>query len=647
MKTLSRCDVSVSLPIKTFSNKDGPDCLFKALGHPLVPILAARLLENLRAAREVAVYDPFDVLDAFAVFNDVNDINFLDLYVQDINDVGCIRRGMTAQPISLLSRSKAELLFVLMFDADRFLTQIDGLLPANVTCLTLDSLRLPHDFITLNREYLSPINFATNFAFFRDVGDLHTTLTTVNYWHGHGARAVKLWLCLFDDAGVAVAAWEKELPDQSAAIVIESSDVRRRFNLGPFTGQLFIHAIGIAGHDQLKYVLDIFNDGYGTLSCTHDANAWPAEVYAGLPTPNTGEQVMLWVQNSHPVAIPPQSIGLRVMGEDELHWIDGVVEPFATMPINISELLPGLAAGSQLELHAGKYLVRPRYEVIDSKENRRIAHVNVERTDLIPDQNLLGLKGLVGKGYILAAPILPANQYDSKVLWTPMATTQNELAANLTVFDREGIEMESFPLRFLGRGEAIPISVTECLRSANSELLEHCGHMELTYDLANGPEADGWMHAIFHYRNTVSGHQAETSFGSHMFNIPVTYKDQPQSYTGKPPGLSTRLYVRLGHPKLDTLLHLIYPASMPWLEKSNTILSLKDGLGREVASHPLQIPCGGSRMLSVREIFKTALAENKNFSGYISVRDLGCRLFGYHTLVHPKGAFSLDHMFGF
>ena len=66
MKTLSRCDVSVSLPIKTFSNKDGPDCLFKALGHPLVPILAARLLENLRAAREVAVYEPFDVLDAAA-----------------------------------------------------------------------------------------------------------------------------------------------------------------------------------------------------------------------------------------------------------------------------------------------------------------------------------------------------------------------------------------------------------------------------------------------------------------------------------------------------------------------------------------------------------------------------------------------------
>ena len=404
MKIQSGCDVNVPLPIKTFSNKDGPDCFFKALGHPLVPTLAAELLEDLRTAREVAVYDPFDVLDAFAALHDVRDINFSDLYVQNINEVGCIRRGMTAQPVSLLSRSKAELLFVLMFDADRLLTQINGLLPASVRCLTLNSLRLPDDFVPLDRKYLSPINFATNFAFFRDVGDLHTTLTTVNYWHGYGARAAKLWLCLFDGAGVAIASWEEELPDQSAGIVIDSSDIRRRFNLGPFTGQLFIHAIGIAGHDQLKYVLDIFNDGYETLSCTHDANSWPAEIYAGLPSPNPGEEVTLWVQNSHPVVIPPRSIGLRVMGEDELRWIDEVVEPFATMPINISEFMSGLAVGSQLELHAGKYLVRPRYEVIDPKASRRIAHVNVERGDLIPDQNLSRLKALLAKGISLQRP---------------------------------------------------------------------------------------------------------------------------------------------------------------------------------------------------------------------------------------------------
>ena len=40
------------------------------------------------------------------------------------------------------------------------------------------------------------------------------------------------------------------------------------------------------------------------LSCTHDANSWPADRYAGLPAPAAGERVMLWVQNSHPCADP-------------------------------------------------------------------------------------------------------------------------------------------------------------------------------------------------------------------------------------------------------------------------------------------------------------------------------------------------------
>jgi hypothetical protein len=34
-------------------------------------------------------------------------------------------------------------------------------------------------------------------------------------------------------------------------------------------------------------------------------------------------------------------------------------------------------------------------------------------------------------------------------------------------------------------------------------------------------------------------------------------------------------------------------------------------------------------------------------NGYVLVRDVTCRLFGYHGLMDDKGGFSLDHMFGF
>ena len=70
------------------------------------------------------------------------------------------------------------------------------------------------------------------------------------------------------------------------------------------------------------------------------------------------------------------------------------------------------------------------------------------------------------------------------------------------------------------------------------------GHVELVYDFSVGGEADGWLHALFRYRHRRSGHAAETSFGAHVFNTIMTYRDEPQSYSGRPPGLSTRLFLQ-------------------------------------------------------------------------------------------------------
>src|SRR5215469_12689193 len=90
-----------------------------------------------------------------------------------------------------------------------------------------------------------------------------------------------------------------------AGIVIDSTEVRARFGLPEFTGQLFLHAIGAVGHDVVKYALDTYGSGNeASLSCTHDANAWPSDRYAGVPAPAEGERVVLWVQNSHAVPIP-------------------------------------------------------------------------------------------------------------------------------------------------------------------------------------------------------------------------------------------------------------------------------------------------------------------------------------------------------
>ena len=127
------------------------------------------------------------------------------------------------------------------------------------------------------------------------------------------------------------------------------------------------------------------------------------------------------------------------------------------------------------------------------------------------------------------------------------------------------------------------------------------GHVELIYDFSAGGVADGWLHAFFRYRHRRSGHAAETSFGAHVFNTILTYRDEPQSYSGHPPGLSTRLFLRLGGTGYNTFCHLIYPASRPWRATSATEITLHDGGGREVARTafgdplfrfaPLVLPC--------------------------------------------------------
>jgi hypothetical protein len=126
----------------------------------------------------------------------------------------------------------------------------------------------------------------------------------------------------------------------------------------------------------------------------------------------------------------------------------------------------------------------------------------------------------------------------------------------------------------------------------------------------------------------------------------TTYKGEPQSYKGPPPGLSTRLFLRVGRPPLDTMCHLIYPASRPWHETSDTALMLMSARGEEMARKSLRIACGGSLLWRFNETFSEDERRAAGADCYVIIRDTTCRLFGYHGLVSAR-AFSLDHMFGF
>src|SRR5262249_1428995 len=271
------------------------------------------------------------------------------------------------------------------FDADRFIAQLDPYLPPGAVALSLDRMRIPEERLTNRHTYLDPLNFATNFALFRDADTLHTRLITVNYWAGYGAAEVVWWLTLFDSNGEVIAEWCERPGRGLRVITIDSREVRRRFKLGDFAGQLFIHVAGAAGHDVVKYALDTFGEDEpaadGALSCTHDANAWPSDRYAGLPAPGARERGILCLQHSHPVPIPAGGVALNPMGEETIAAIREPIAPFASRAIDVADLLPGLTWPRQIEIRAGKHMIRPRYEIV-AEGHRRIAHVNVERADL-------------------------------------------------------------------------------------------------------------------------------------------------------------------------------------------------------------------------------------------------------------------------
>ena len=635
------------LDIETFSNTTGGSALFKALGHPLVQPLVSALVERLRRAGRVTIYDPAGHWRTVAALVDLAEVDVQAVFVQDVEHIGQNRLGHVTAPVTDIAKLIPDCLFVLAFDTQRVLGQIAHLVPAQTTVETLDSLRLPDGFLSDKRTYLAGINFATNFAFFREAGGHHTRLVTANYWGAYGATNPRMWCRLFDGAGQELATWEEALPAANGTIVLCSQAIRQRFGLPDFTGQLFLHVLGISGHDVVKYALDTWGDQPDILSCTHDANAWPADFYAGIPAPADGERVFIWVQNSHPVPIPSGSIRLSRMGAGPSVGLAQAIGPFATKPLDVTELLPDLVWPAQIEMEAGRYVARPRYEIHRANGRQRIAHPNVERTDLKPAPALPALTAShLGKGFIVAAPLLPPARYRSVALPTPMSTAQTRLPIQLAAYDSNGRRLIRHRPGELPRDHATAFNVNALMQEAGVAPPDS-GHIELTYDFDAGSLADGWLHAIFRYEDLVSGHAAETSFGSHIFNTVLTWRSEPQSYAGRPPGLSTRLFLRLGQDKQDTLCHLIYPASTPWHATSQTEFLLMNRDGIECGRRVYNIACGGSLHFRYLKEFSEDLRRAAGPDAYILVRDATCRLFGYHGLLAGESAFSLDHMFGF
>lgn len=655
-----------SLAIRSFTNADhrrgwrpgnnsGGTTLFKALGHPAVAGQAREWRASLSAlSGRLAVYDPLGDIGTVDAFLDIRGLRPAGYYVQQVEHLGGRFADLDAQPVTALPDDADVLLLAAFDDGGGLAGHLAGLVGPRTRTVTLDPLRLPAHRLTVPGRYLDPRNFATNFALLRDAGGLHTRVVTANYWGtgAAGGEGPTLWCRLMGEDGDTLAEWDEALGPADGAVVIDSADIRDRFGLGDYCGSLFLHAVGAPVHDVVKYALDTYGDGPEQLSCTHDANAWPAEFYAGVPAPEADERLLLWVQNSHPIEIPAGAVGFNRMGrDDEVRAYPESIPPFGVRGIDVGGLLPDARFPEQIEIRAGEYFVRPRYEVVrEPSGRRRIAHANVERTDLRPDPAIRANASHLGRGYIMPLPLLPLDAFATVCLPAPMATGQAELPVRVELFDPEGRLVASEYLGRIARRDSVAVDIDAWLAAEGVRPEAGSGHIEFLYDFRGGGEADGWLHALARIEQRSTGHRAETIFGAHLFNTPLVFRDEPQSYAGRPPGLTTRLFLRLGDgvsEGTDTMCHLIHPSSMPHSRPSDTELRLVDAEGVRVAEARVRIPCGGSRHLRYGELFPRGTRERAGPNAHIVIRDATCRLFGFHGLLRPEVSFSLDHMFGY
>jgi len=90
----------------------------------------------------------------------------------------------------------------------------------------------------------------------------------------------------------------------------------------------------------------------------------------GLPAPRDDERVVLWLQNSHATPIPAGAVALDRMGAEHPVALREPVGPFATVALDVATFLPDLRWPAQIELRAGRHVVRPRYEVTRAGRTR-------------------------------------------------------------------------------------------------------------------------------------------------------------------------------------------------------------------------------------------------------------------------------------
>ena len=279
------------LRIETFDNKSGGNAFFKAVTHPLAAAAAPELLRRLGEGR-CAVYDVEGQIDALAELYDLSRLKLAGSFVQDVTAVGRPVLGSAAQPVTALEYSRASIVFVAGFDAERATVHIRHLLPPGAT--VVEPRRVA--FARKHRADGAPLSRS---AQFRDQFRLLPRAAWLVDASRHGELLVRLRHARADSCGCSCSTraakpspnGPKKSRPAATSIVIDSRAVRAAFRSARIHRPAF-RACDRRGRPRRGQIrarhLSAEAIAERAFSCTHDANSWPADLYAGLPAPERG-----------------------------------------------------------------------------------------------------------------------------------------------------------------------------------------------------------------------------------------------------------------------------------------------------------------------------------------------------------------------
>ena len=314
---------------------------------------------------------------------------------------------------------------------------------------------------------------------------------------------------------------------------------------------------------------------------------------------------MLWVQNSHPAPIPPGAIGAQADGRRRASpRSTEPIAPFASRAVDVAELLPGLAwprrsSCTPASISCARATRSSSTAAAASPMSMSSAAISSPTQSCRARRDCSARAICCRRRSCRAASGTPCC---CRRRWRPVADASCRSPRSSTI--RDGSEIARHRFGRLPR-DTRPRSTSTAHRHDGSAAATAMSSWSTISPTAARPTAGCTRSSAT--ASAPSGHAAETSFGAHVFNTILTYRDEPQSYSGRPPGLSTRLFLRLGDERLRHACHLIYPGLDAVARRTAPpTSSCTTAAGCEVARAALAIPCSGSRLWRYHELFDAA-----------------------------------------